>query len=325
MRKFLIAFAAAAFAGALAAAEAAAEADDGFRIRDPFVMVHGGEYWLYEAKPWYGGKEVFVRRSADLARWSPRKVAMKVPKSVNPTAVWAPEVHKFGGKFWLFTSITEKKGEGVRKMLPMGKIEKPGNLAPRGVWVFSSDSPKGPFKPVKTGPVPPPEWQTLDGTLYVEDGTPYMVFCHEWCQTGNGTIEYAPLAPDFASFTAPPKRLLDARSAIPGAGPVTDGPFFHRSAKSGRLYLVWSNMVEGHGYCVLVRSSASGKIAGPWTKDSLLFGRDGGHCMIFTDLEGRLRLALHQPNKAPFERMKLFDVEDDGENLRICLPRPAGR
>ena len=108
---------------------------------------------------------------------------------------------------------------------------------------------------------------------------------------------------------------------MPGAGPVTDGPFFHRSAKSGRLYLVWSNMVGGHGYCVLVRSSPSGKIAGPWTKDSLLFDRDGGHCMIFTDLQGRLKLTLHQPNKGPLERMKVFDLEDDGESLRIVQPK----
>ena len=305
-------------AACVCAVVAAAGAESDFRIRDPFVLVHGGEYWLYSSKAWFGGKEVFVRRSADLSDWTPMKVAMNVPKSVKPTAVWAPEVHKFGGKFWLFTTITEKKDANARKMQPMGKGVNPGSLVPRGVWVFSSESPEGPFKAVKEGPVPPPEWQTLDGTLYVEDGKPYMAFCHEWCQIGNGTIEYAPLAPDFASFTAPPKRLLDARSAMPGAGPVTDGPFFHRSAKSGRLYLVWSNMVKGHGYCVLVRSSASGKIAGPWTKDSLLFGRDGGHCMIFADLKGRLKLTLHQPNSGPLERMKVFDLEDDGENLRIA-------
>ena len=36
----------------------------------------------------------------------------------------------------------------------------------------------------------------------VEDGQPYMVFCHEWCQMKDGRMCYAPLAPDFASFTA---------------------------------------------------------------------------------------------------------------------------
>ena len=191
-----------------------------FRIRDPFVLVDGGKYWLYESKPWSGGNGVAFRTSADLVSWTAKK--------------------------------------------------------------------------------------------------PAMVYCHEWCQMGNGTIEYAPLSPDFASFEASPVSLLDARSAMEGAGSITDGPFFHRSAKSGRLYMIWSNTVKGRGYCVFVRSSESGKIAGPWTKDELLFGANGGHAMIFTDLKGRLRMTLHRPNKSPDERMKLFWLEDDGEKLRIA-------
>ena len=240
---------------------------------------------------------------------------MVLPESVNVKAVWAPEVHRFNGKYWLFVTITEKKG--TRDMKPMGEGVSKRRLESRGTWVFSSNKPTGPFKPVKIGPVPPPEFQTLDGTLYVEDGKPYMVYCHEWCQMGNGTIEYAPLAPDFASFLEAPKTLLDAKSAMKGAANVTDGPFFYRSEKSGRLYMIWSNMVKGRGYCVLVRSSASGKIAGPWTKDEILFGKNGGHGMIFKSLDGKLNLTFHQPNTTPHERMKVFELSDDGERLSI--------
>jgi GH43 family beta-xylosidase len=289
--------------------------ESGFRIRDPFVLVDGGHYYLYESKPWSGGRGVEVRRSADLVTWTAKEPAMVLPDSVRPTAIWAPEVHRFGGKFWMFATITEEKG--VRPMAAMGEGVEEKNLVPRGTWIFSSDRPTGPFMPVKLGPVPPAELQTLDGTLYVEDGRPYMVYCHEWCQMGNGTIEYAPLASDFASFLEPPKKLLDARSAMDGAGKVTDGPFFHRSEKSGRLYLVWSNSVAGHGYCVLVRSSESGKIAGPWTKDEILFGKDGGHGMVFKGVDGKLRITFHQPNKSPDERMRIFELDDDGERLSV--------
>lgn len=290
-------------------------AADAFRIRDPFVLFDGGRYYLYESKPWSGGKGVDVRCSDDLVAWTPKKPAMRLPETVRVTAVWAPEVHRFGDRFWMFATITEAKD--VRSMSPMGPGVGKRGLVPRGTWIFSSERPDGPFKPVKIGPVPPETFQTLDGTLYVEDGKPYMVYCHEWCQMGNGTIEYAPLAPDFASFLEPPKKLLDARSAMKGAGCVTDGPFFYRSKKSGRLYLVWSNFIGGRGYCVLVRSSASGKIAGPWTKDEVLFGKNGGHAMIFEDTAGNLRITFHQPNSSPNERMKLFDLVDDGERLRI--------
>jgi len=287
--------------------------ESNFRIRDPFVLVDNGRYYLYESKPWFGGKEVFVRRSADLVTWTAKEPVMVLPEGVHPTAVWAPEVHKYNGKYYLFVTITEEKG--IREMKAMGEGVEEKNLVPRGTWIFVAERPTGPFKPVKTGPVPPAEYQTLDGTLLVEDGKPYMVYCHEWCQMGNGTIEYAPLAPDFASFLEPPKKLLDAKSAMKGAGVVTDGPFFYRSEKSGRLYMIWSNMVEGSGYSVLVRSSESGRLAGPWSGDAILYGENGGHGMIFKGVDGRLRLALHQPNKTPDERMRLYELSEEGNRL----------
>lgn len=300
------------FIACLSALPLCGESD--FRIRDPYVLVDGGSYYLYESKPWFGGRGVDVRRGTDLAAWTAKEPVMVLSPEIEVTAVWAPEVHKFGGKYYLFATITEKKG--TRPMKAMGAVDEKG-LVPRGTWIFAAEKPTGPFLSVKKGPVPPAEMQTLDGTLYVEDGRPYMVYCHEWLQTGNGTIEYAPLAPDFASFMEPPKKLLDALGSVSGGGNVTDGPFFYRSVKSGRLYMTWSNFVKGHGYCVLVRSSASGKIAGPWTKDEILFGKDGGHSMIFKGLDGKLRLTFHQPNGAPKERMKIVLLEDDGENLKV--------
>ena len=305
---------AAVLAGACAF-QANAELRKDFRIRDPFVLADNGTYYLYESKPWFGGNGVSVRTSKDLEHWSEKKVAMVVPEGVPVTAVWAPEVHKYEGAYYLFTTLTEKKESAPIKALdPKAKEE---HLTPRGTWVFKAESPLGPFRPVKTGPVPPKEWMTLDGTLYVEDGQPYMVFCHEWCQVDNGRMCYAPLAKDFASFTAPPKTMFAARDAMPGASHVTDGPFFYRSPRNGDLYMIWSNFVKGHGYCVLLRKSTTGKIAGPWTKDEILYGKNGGHGMLFRTFDGKLILTLHQPNSGEAERMKLFKIEDTGHTLRL--------
>ena len=290
---------------------------ESFRIRDPFVLVAEGKYWLYESKPWFGGESVAVRTSSDLENWTEPQTVMQVPTNVACTAVWAPEVHHYDGAYWLFVTITEKKG--ARPIAAMAEGVDAAYLDPRGTWVFKAAHPGGPFAPVKVGPVPPAGLMTLDGTLHVEDGVPYMVYCHEWCQLKNGTIEYAPLKPGFAAFAAKPVRLLDAKSAFPDAGFVTDGPCLYRSAKSGRLYMLWSNFLTRHGgnYCTFVRSSASGKLAGPWTKDALLFEKDGGHATVFTALDGRLMLTFHQPNISPNERMRLYELEDDGENLRL--------
>ena len=59
----------------------------------------------------------------------------------------------------------------------------------------------------------------LDGTLWVEGGTPYMVFCHEWCQMKDGRMCYAPLSSDFASFTAPPHGRLVRAILLQGDEP----------------------------------------------------------------------------------------------------------
>lgn len=39
--------------------------------------------------------------------------------------------------------------------------------------------------------------------------------------------------------------------------------------------------------------------------------------MIFRDLSGKLLLTFHQPNKSPEERMKIVELDDDGETLRL--------
>jgi hypothetical protein len=44
--------------------------------------------------------------------------------------------------------------------------------------------------------------------------------------------------------------------------------------------------------------------------------------MIFKRFDGQLMLVLHQPNKRPNERGRLFELEDTGETLRIKTPFP---
>ena len=288
---------------------------DDFQIRDPFVVPEGGVYYLYESKPWYGGDGVFVRTSNDLETWTEKKRVLSIPAGVKCTAVWAPEVHKYKGKYYLFVTITEE--DGVREVNPMAEGVDVSRIHPRGTWIFSSHTPDGEFRPVSNGPVTPKDWVCLDGTLVLENGTPYIVFCHEWVQTKIGRMCYSALKEDLSGLASEPVVMFAAADAMPGVGRVTDGPFFYRSEKSGILHMIWSNGVKGKGYSVLCRTSKSGRLGGPWTKDSVFFGRNGGHGMLFKTFDGRLKLTLHQPNKTPYERMKLFDVEDGGETLRI--------
>ena len=293
-----------------------------FRIRDPFVLAENGTYYLYEAKPWSGGRSVNVFTSKDLKSWTPKVPVMELPATNACIAIWAPEVHKHNGKFWLFTTLTfsPDPSRPLRKMLQDGY--KGAEPQPRGVWVFRSDSPMGPFKPVKEGSVTPTEWMCLDGTLWVEDGKPWMVFCHEWVQTGNGRMMAAPLSEDLSRFTAEPVELFRASDA-PGGKFVTDGPFLYRS-KSGGLRMIWSNLVEGKGYSVIQCRSKTGKVTGPWHMHTPLYTRDGGHGMLFRTFEGQLMLTLHQPNSTPNERMRLYPINETWEGFSRADWNPFG-
>ena len=75
--------------------------------------------------------------------------------------LWAPEVHLYKGKYYMFLSLLGKNGL-------------------RGTEISFSDSPEGFFIPVCNNPLTPLDKSCIDGTLFVEDGRPYMVYSHDW-------------------------------------------------------------------------------------------------------------------------------------------------
>ena len=195
----------------------------------------------------------------------------------------------------------------------------------RGTQIFRADSPLGPFLPISDGPATPEDWMCLDGTLFVEDGQPWMIFCHEWLQVGNGTMCRIPLSQDLTRAIGEPVEMFAALDYSfvrrcpgvkldPTGGYVTDGPFFHRCA-DGSLLMIWSSFGE-KGYLQSVLRSDNGRLDGKWLAQPLLFDTDGGHGMLFRDFAGQLRLALHHPNAGP-ERLKLFRLEEAEGTLRV--------
>lgn len=287
------------------------------RIRDPFVYPDAPTktYYMYAAMD-HG---VGVYTSQDLAQWTAMERVLTLPREPALHAVWAPEMHAYKGKYYLFATLT------YQEKLPIGKPLNRDNwpeMHVRGTHVFRADSPLGPFKPVKTGSHTPADWMALDGTLFVEEGAPYLVFCHEWVQIVDGTMDYVPLADDLGDVAGKPQLMFRA-SIAPGVKPdpnqnkVTDGCFLYRSEISGKLYMIWSTFIPGHGYSVVLAHSESGRIAGPWRKHEPIYTKDGGHGMLFRAFDGRLLMSLHQPNSGGKERLHLFEVTDTGESLQV--------
>lgn len=277
-------------------------------LRDPFVLLHGGRYYLYGTRGatcWGPADGFDVYDGEDLAHWNGPTVCFHNDGSFwADRNYWAPEVHPWRGAFYMFASF---KGEGRR----------------RGTAILRADSPLGPFAPWSDGPVTPPEWECLDGTFHREaDGTPWMVFCHEWVQAGDGTVCAIPLTEDLRG-PAGAARVLFHASDAPWArrmrhssgteGYVTDGPFLWRTAGGG-LVCLWASFSEG-GYTQAQAVSDSGGIEGPWRQVEPLFWRDGGHGMVFRDRDGALLLALHSPNEHLMERPRFFPVMERGDML----------
>ncbi|MFT3746531.1 MAG: glycoside hydrolase family 43 protein [Pyrinomonadaceae bacterium] len=307
---------------------------DEVRMRDTCILVDERNKTYYAvsssrlpAKDGLRNSAVQVYKSKDLISWEGPTVVFQTPTdlwgSTNITGIWAPEMHAYKGKYYLFLTFDtdEKLSEQWRDWLPRVK---------RGSQILVADSPLGPFKPFENRSTLPPDMMTLDATLWVEDGVPYTVFAHEWVQIKDGTIEFVRLKDDLSGIAGEPKRLFNASDAVWSVKNtdygchVTDGPYLYRS-KTGKLLMVWSSFSKT-GYTVGIARSESGKLAGPWKQqDEPIFSADGGHPMLFKRLDGQLMMSFHSPNKGGLERTKLFEMDDLGDTLKIKSAFPSAK
>lgn len=301
-------------------------------IHDPWMFADETTktYYLYTATrrdasgaPRAG---VVTYKSSDLKTWDGPYLVFSVPDGIwaNPLeGAWAPEVHRYRGKYYLLVTLHNSARV----------IDRPPDswqlTHMRGTIVAESDSLEGPFVPVKpAGPHPPADFMTLDGTLYVEEGKPWMVYAHEWVQMIDGTMEAIPLRDDLSDAAGEPIHLFKAsdapwinaerKPAKRKIDYVTDGPELFRT-KTGELLMLWSSY-NRRGYVETLARSESGKLAGPWKQLEPLLGDDSGHGMLFHTFDGQLMLVLHHPFRNA--RTWLYDMEDMGDGLKVVRPRP---
>lgn len=280
-------------------------------IRDPFILNDGEYYYMYgstDENIWGGPCKGFdVYKSRDLREFQgPYRVFEREEGFWADENYWAPEVHKYKGRYYMIASFFTR---GRR----------------RACQIMVSDSPLGKFQPLAE-PVTPVDRDCLDGTLYVENGVPYLVFCHEWQQIVDGEICIMKLSEDLKRAVSEPETIFSA-SSVGWVKPqhddrygdvyITDGPFFHK-LRSGKLLMLWSSFSE-RGYAVAMAVSDSGSVCGKFRHiDELLFDDNGGHGMLFYDKHGKLNLVLHNPNMPiRSERAAVYECEELDDRIRI--------
>ena len=298
-------------------------------IRDPYIFADTitQSYYMYaqmhkiikDATENKEIKGVQVYTSTDLKQWTnPQPVLILDNEIWAINMVWAPEMHEHDGKYYLFVTLTSSEIHNNMKK-PIGEENWPPHYK-RGTQIFVADSPLGPFKAFENKAHTPESWMALDGTLYIEDDIPYMIFCHEWVEIIDGSINYIQLTPDLSKPVGVPHLMFhasDAKWSTNKNSKVTDGCFLYRT-KLNKLLMIWSSFGT-KGYAIGIAESVSGKIIGPWIQqDNLLFEEDGGHGMIFKTFDDKLLLAFHQPNSpGGAERLKLFEIVDTGDTLKL--------
>ena len=298
------------------------------RIRDPYIVAHEGYYYLFGSFICnIADRSLRVMRSSDLIEWDEPKVIFTLDENSWATNsdgisgycdIWAPEIHRYNGKFYLFVSLLGKDGK-------------------RGTQIAVSDTVDGIYEPIINAPSTPKADSCIDGTLYVEKGTPYMVYSADWpfnfssekkCYIGR--ICAVELTEDLKRPAGKPFVLFESDQAPSSADrpavhdykgeTVTrygsDAPFILRLS-DGRLLLTWSPY-PNMNYIVAGAISKNGSIFGKWEHlAEPIYDKNGGHAMFFEDFDGSKKMVIHGPEEDQNERTLIFNACE--ENGKIVL------
>lgn len=295
---------------------------DSIQLSDPCILADKktGMYYMTGT----GGQ---LWKSKDLARWDgPYQVTETDPSSwMGPKPeIWAAELHEYKGKYYYFATFTNN---AVKIDTVKGTV-----IPRRASHILVSDNPDGPYKPMKDATYLPASMPTLDGTFWVDkNGKPYMIYCHEWLQNWNGTVEKIELKPDlsgsigkgkilFRSSDSPWSREKMGDKILPNR--VTDGPWLFRTG-TGRLGIIWTSWVFGD-YTQGVAYSESGTLDGPWVQEKdPITPPNFGHGMLFQTFDGKWLMSVHSHKDVNGRYVRiphLFEVDLSGDKLVLGKP-----
>lgn len=295
---------------------------DSIQLSDPCILADSVTQMYYMTGT--GGK---LWKSKDLKVWEgPYTVAQTDSNSwmgAKPM-IWAAELHAYKGKYYYFATFTN---EHIKIDTVKGNV-----IDRRASHVLVSDRPDGPYVPMKDTVYLPADKPTLDGTFWVDtDGKPYMVYCYEWLQNWDGTIEKIELKPDLSGSVGEGKLLFKASESpwsrekqdgkvVPNK--VTDGPYLFRTG-TGRLGMIWTSWIYDV-YTQGVAYSESGTLDGPWIQEEEpITPPNYGHGMLFRTLDGVWLMSVHSHKDINGRYVRiphLFEVDLSGDKLVVGKP-----
>lgn len=296
---------------------------DSIRLSDPFILADKNTSTYYMT-----GTGGLLWKSKDLKKWTGPFVVAKTDSTswmgAHPM-IWAAEIHYYKGRYYYFATFTNRN---VKIDTVKGNV-----IERRACHVLVSDKAEGPYVPFGDPVYLPANKPTLDATFWIDkDGKPYMIYCHEWLQNWNGTVEKIELKKDLSGTIGEGKILFRAKESpwskekdengniVPNK--VTDGPFLFRT-QTGKLGMIWTSWVFDV-YTQGVAYSQSGTLNGPWIQEKEpVTPPDFGHGMLFRTFEGKLLMVLHSHKNVNGRYIRvphLFEVDDSGDKIIVGKP-----
>lgn len=329
---------------------------DDVPCHDPYVLAVGGGYLLYTAYdsgrwqrqipegsdyPAPPGTGVLAWWSPDLVSWGSPTAVFTVPQDcwADPSvAPWAPEVHVWGDRYVLATTLhnpSDRLPEVAQRTTRIAMSSDGwGDFTPvrRGTVLAVADDPRGPFTLLDPQRSHTPwDFMALDGTLtHDEHGAPWLVYAHEWVQTVDGTMEAVPLDENLRVIGDPVHLFRGSEASWYRETPpsthalapyVTDGPQLH-PLPGGALAMIWASYrpdptFTGGEYVETQAISPSGSLLGPWEQREVLVDGNAGHGMLLTTHEGGLVLVLHRGMGTLRVRAEIHDVAATPGGLQV--------
>ena len=302
---------------------------DSIQLSDPFILADSATHTYYMT-----GTGGLLWTSKNLQTWDGPRSVIEIDTTswMGPhPQIWAAELHHYRDKYYYFATFTNTD-------ITIDSVA--GRRIPRrACHVLVSDKPDGPYRPMSSPVYLSPHMPTLDATFFEDtDGHPYMIYCHEWLQNLDGTVERIRLTDDLSGTFGTSRTLFRASDSpwsrdddnaeplastrkrrpdgtLPNA--VTDGPFLFRT-QTGRLGMLWTSWV-GKDYTQGVAYSLSGTVEGPWVQEPKpITPPNFGHGMLFHDWKGRLLCVLHSHQVVDgrtVRRPHFFLMDDEGDRL----------
>jgi hypothetical protein len=145
---------------------------DDLSMSDPFIYADEKTHTYYLTST--GGR---LYKSKDLKMWTGPSPMIDLSGTwMNGLFVAAAEIHSIGGKYYYAGTWSDHS-------TLIEAVPRRYNVPRNQTQLLVADSPEGIYKPLVKDPefcLGPEDWDIIDGTLYQENDTTYMVFVHEW-------------------------------------------------------------------------------------------------------------------------------------------------